>query len=161
MFTNPTFWFLVSFVLFFVFFGRAIWGAISSGLDTRSKRIEADIQEAMEMREQAQSMLNDIKKKQLEAGAHADAILEHARLEAERLRADAAKELDEYMTHREQLVVQRIEMAEREALKDIRDTAIKLAIQASEKIMMNVVTSDVDSQTTDKAIQQLKTASAK
>jgi F-type H+-transporting ATPase subunit b len=121
MFTDPTFWFLVSFLLFFVFFGRAIWSAMADGLDTRSRRIETDIQEAMEMREQAQVLLNDIKARQLESGKHAEAILEHARLEAERLRSEAAKELDEYMKSRELLVEQRIAFAEQEALKDIRD----------------------------------------
>jgi F-type H+-transporting ATPase subunit b len=161
MFTNPTFWFLVSFILFFILFGRAIWTMVSGGLDDRSRRIETDIQEAIQMREEAQALLNDIKARQMEAGKHAEAILEHARLEAERLRSEAAKELDEYLKHRELLVEQRIEFAEREALKDIRDTAVRMAIEASEKILANVVSHDTDSQIADQAIQELSAVGQK
>lgn len=158
MFTSPTFWFLVAFVLFFIFFGKSIWAAIRGGLDDRSRRIESDIQDAMRMREEAQEMLNDIKKRQLEAGHHAEAILEHAKLEAERLRSEAAQELDEYMKHRELLVEQRIEFAEQEAIKDIQDTAARMAIEAAEKIMKKVVDEEVDAEIADKAIAELSTS---
>lgn len=158
MFTSPTFWFLVAFALFFIFFGKSIWAGIRGALDDRSRRIESDIQDAMRMREEAQEMLNDIKKRQLEAGQHAEAILEHARLEAERLRSEAAQELDEYMKHRELLVEQRIEFAEQEAIKDIRDTAARMAIEAAEKIMKKVVDENVDAEIADKAIAELSTS---
>lgn len=156
MLANPTFWFLVSFVLFFVFFGKTLWVLISQGLDTRSSRIENDIRAAMDMREQAQEMLNEIKSRQLESDKHAEAILEHARLEAERLRSDAAKELDEYLKNRELLVQQRIDFAEKEALKDIRDTAVRMAIEASEKILTSVVKKETDELLTDTAIKELE-----
>ncbi len=155
MLTNPTFWFLVSFVLFFVFFGRIIWTNIAQGLDTRSARIESDIQEAREMHDKAQELLSEIKIKQLEADRYAEAILEHARLESERLRSEAANELDEYLKTREILVEQRIDFAEREALKDIRDTAIRMAIEASEKILNKVVTDKINDSISDKAIAEL------
>lgn len=155
MLTNPTFWFAVSFVMFFVLFGRRVWLAIASGLDGRSHQIELDIREAMRMREEAQELLMDIKTKKKEADRHAEAILEHARLEAERLRSESAKELDEYLKQREIMVDQRITFAEKEALKDIRDTAVRMAIEASEKILSHVVTPDVDSRLADNAIGEL------
>jgi F-type H+-transporting ATPase subunit b len=158
MLTNPTFWFMVSFILFFVFFGRAVWSAVTQGLDNRSIRIETDIQEAMAARERAETLLHDIKRKQLEASQHAEAIIEHARLEAERLRTEASNEMEEYMKQRELLVEQRIEFAEKEALKNIRDTAVRMAAEASEKIMKKVVTSDVNKQISDKAISELGSA---
>lgn len=158
MFTDPTFWFLVSFVLFFVFFGGAIWSAVTTGLDTRSKGIENDIQEAIKLREQAQEMLNDIEKKQQEAGKHAEAIIEHARLEAERLRSESAKELSEYIKNKESLIKERIEFAEQEALKDMRDTAIRMAVEASTKIMHNVVTKELGAALADKSIEELASA---
>lgn len=161
MYTEPTFWFLVAFILFFIFFGRAIWSALSGGLDSRSHQIESDIEEAARLKEEAQQLLNDIKRKQLEAGKHADAIIEHARLEAERLRSEAAQELDEYMKHREQLVEERIEYAELEALKNIRDTASRMAIEAAEKIMKQVVTGNVDEKITDRALTELAKVASK
>lgn len=161
MFSDPTFWFLVAFVLFFIFFGRAIWSAVRDGLDTRSLQIDSDIKEAVRLKEEAQELLNDIKRKQLEAGRHADAIIEHARLEAERLRSEAAQELDEYMRHREQLVEERIEYAEVEALKDIRDTAARMALEAAEKIMHHIVKDEVDEKITDRAIGELAKVTTK
>lgn len=159
MLMSATFWFLVSFVLFFLFFGKAVWKMMAAGIDDRSRRIESDIQEAMELKEQAQELLNEIRSKQLEADIHAEAILEHARLEAERLRTDAAKEMDEYLRHREQLVQQRIEFAEQEALKDIQNSAVRMAVQAAEKIIEKVITKDVDAAITDKAIHELSVSS--
>ncbi len=161
MFQTSTFWFLVSFVLFFILFGRTIWASVRSGLDDRAKRIEGDIQDAMRMKEQAQELLEQIKVKQLESGKHAESIINHAKLEAERLRSEAAQELDEYMKHREQLLEQRIDFAEKEAIKDIRDTAAKMAVEASEKIMKKVVTDKVDGEVADRAIGELAAMNAK
>ncbi|MBP6985802.1 MAG: F0F1 ATP synthase subunit B [Alphaproteobacteria bacterium] len=155
MVTNPTFWFLVSFVLFFVFFGKAVWRMIADGVDTRSRKIAADIEEAAKLKEQAQALLDEIRAKQKESGAHAEAILEHARLEAERLRTEAAKELEEYMRHREQLVQQRINFAEQEAVKDIQDSAVDLATRVAEKLIMKASTEDISAKLTLKAIRDL------
>ena len=152
---TSTFWFLVAFVLFFVFFGRAIWQAATAGLDSRSRQIEEDIEEAMRVRDEAQAALIDIKNKHLQAEQHAEEIMEHARVEAERLRSETSKELDEFLLHREELVEQRIKYAEKEAIKDIRDSAIRLAIDASEKILSKAVSPDADKKIVDRAIEEL------
>lgn len=155
MFATTTFWFLVAFILFFVFFGRMIWVALRGSLDDRAVRIEEDIKEAVRLKDEAQATLNDIKSRHQQAEKHAQAIIEHARLEAERLRSEANRELEEFLKHREALVEQRIQYAEAEAVKDIRNSAVKLAIAACDEILAKVVTAESDNKIVEKAIKNI------
>jgi len=159
MLMTSTFWFLVAFVLFFILFGRAIWRLASSGLDDRSRKIEEDIEEAMQLRDEAQATLNEIKNKHMQAEQHARAIMEHAKVEAKRLRSEATQELDDFLKNREALVEQRIKYAENEAVREIRDSAVQLAIQASEKILSAAVSEKADKEIIERAIDELRTAS--
>ena len=86
MFSNPTFWVGVAFVLFFaILFYFGVPKNLMSSLDTRSKRIADELAEARRLREDAQRLLKEYESKRQAAEQEAAEIVSNARDEAERL----------------------------------------------------------------------------
>ena len=91
MFEDPEFWVALAFVIFLgilVKFG--VPKMALSALDSRSDRIRQALDEAHRLRSEAQDVLAQYQKKRDEAEKEAQAIIENARIEAERLAAEAA-----------------------------------------------------------------------
>ena len=87
---DASFWILIAFVTFIGVFGRKAWAAIKKVLDTRAEKIQAELDEAKRLREEAQGVLAEYERKRREAEDEARQMVEHAKVEAERhaIRAD-------------------------------------------------------------------------
>jgi F-type H+-transporting ATPase subunit b len=140
MFMTAEFWVAVA---FFIFLGIAwkmgAFDAILSGLDSRSARIRAEIEDARALREEAQRVLADYQKKRGEAEAEAESIISSARVEAERLAADAHAKLTDFVARRTRMAEQKIAQAEAQATADVRAAAADAAVRASEDILRRQV----------------------
>src|SRR5258706_797168 len=90
---DPELWIAVAFVIFVVAAGRPIFRAITKMLDERAAKIGADLDEARRLREEAQALLAQYKKKQEEAAREASDIMTRAREEAEVFRKEASANL--------------------------------------------------------------------
>ena len=66
-------------------------------------------------------------------------MIEHAKAEAERHAAEARAALEETMKRRALLAEQRIARAEEEALREVRQTAAALAIEAARRLIGETV----------------------
>lgn len=132
---NSKIWVAVSFGVFVVAFGRKIWGAITGKLDERAASIEAEIEEAQRLREEAQKLLASYEAQRKEAEQEADQIVAHAKEEAERESVRARETLEATLKRRSELAVQRIRHAEEEALAEVRREAATLAVRAAAVII--------------------------
>ena len=90
-----------------------------SGLDKRGNMIRAELEDARILREEAQRVLADYQKKRQEAEAEAAEIVRTARVEAERLAADAQTKLADFVTRRTRMAEQKIAQAEAQATADV------------------------------------------
>jgi hypothetical protein len=82
---DTSFWVAIAFIIFVVLAWRPLKKALVTALDDRTDRIRRDIDEAARLREEAQALLAEYKRKQRDAAAEAEEILRHARTEADRL----------------------------------------------------------------------------
>ena len=64
---KPEFWVAVSFVAFFVVVWKPLKGALLGGLDARAERIRKELDEAQRLREEAQTLLAELQRKQRDA----------------------------------------------------------------------------------------------
>lgn len=135
MFSDPTFWTAVGFVIFVAAIGRAVWRMATKALDDRAAGIRASLDDAAALREEAQAMLAEYKRKQQGAEAEAEAVLAHAREEAERMGREAALALEEALKRREQQALAKIAQAEQEALADVRAHAVRLSAAAARTLI--------------------------
>lgn len=135
MFSDPTFWVLVAFVIFVALVWKPGAKAVTQMLDERADKIRADLEKAAKLREEAQALFAEYQQKQRDALKEAEAIVASAKAEAERLSAQAAADLETSLKRREQLALQRIAQAEQQAMADVRAAAVDLALSATRKLL--------------------------
>lgn len=131
IFHDPTFWVLVAFVIFVAAFARPITRAITAALDKRADKIRADLDEAEQLREEAQDLFANYQRKQRDAAKEAEAIISHAHEEAERILQHGKERIEESLGRREQQALERIARAEAQALTDVKSHTIDVAIEAT------------------------------
>jgi F-type H+-transporting ATPase subunit b len=159
-FADPRMWVVIAFFLFFILFGKKLWGALAGMLDARAAAVKAELEEASRLRREAESMLRDAEKQRTDAVADAKALIDGARVEAARLSAAAAAEAEASAKRRERMAIDRIAAAEKAAVDDVRLTAADVATAAARQVLAEGLTADADSRLIDHAISQLPTALA-
>lgn len=155
MLSSPEFWVAVAFLIFIGLVGKPIARFVTGALDSRSGRIRNEISEAQALREEAQKLLADYKRKQRDALKEADEILEHARVEAERLHEQARKDLEAALKRREQAAMEKIAQAESQALREVRDQAIDLALAATERLIADSLDEKKSQALVERSIREL------
>lgn len=129
------FWVLVAFVLFVALVWKPIGRAVGGMLDSRANRIAAELDDARRLREEAERLLAEYQQKQREAEGDAQAIIAHAKEEAELLAAQAQRELHQALERRTRLAEERITQAEAKAVDEIRAAAVDLAIASARDVI--------------------------
>ena len=148
---TPDFWVAVSFILFFVllaYFG--LHKKVGAALDARAAAIAKEIDEAKALRDEAESVLSDYRKKQSNAAKEAQAIVDLAAKEAEALAAETSRNMKEQFDRRMKLAEDKIARAEAEAIRDVRVAAVDAAVAAAQ----SVITGKMTPETSDKLVKQ-------
>lgn len=136
MLHDSHFWYAVAFVVFIALVLKLAGKGILSGLDDRGRRIAAELEQAQKLREDAQAALAQFQRKQRDALKEAEAIVAQAREEADRIRVQAARDLEHALKRREQQAIDKVAQAEAAALQQVRDLAVDIAVQATEKLLV-------------------------
>ena len=131
-----TFW---AFAALVIFLGLIVYlkvpGMISKALDARAAKIRSDLDEARRLREEAQALLAEFQQKRKEAEKEAADIVAAAKREAELLLTDAHKKTEDYVSRRTAMAEQKIAQAEREAVNEVRSSAVDIAVEAARKLL--------------------------
>jgi F-type H+-transporting ATPase subunit b len=155
MFSNPTFWVGVGFVIFVVLAWKPLSKAILGALDDRAIKIRAQIAEAERLRAEAQGLLAEYKAKHAQALQEAQAIVAAAQDEAKRIAAEASVALDAALKRREQQALDKIAQAEAAALRDVRNQAVDIAMAAARQIVAAQVQGQQGADLIEAAIKEL------
>ena len=155
LFADPEFWVLVAAVIFAAGVWKPARNALLGALDERAVRIRAELNEAQKLREEAEQLLAQYQQREREAAAEAEAIVAHAREEAERIAAQSARDLDEALVRRQRLAEERIAQAEAKALDEIRSVAVDIAIGAAREVIVAQIDEERGAALLDAAIAAL------
>ena len=137
---EPEFWVAVGFVIFvgvLVYVG--VPKMLLDALDDRAKRVQAELDEARRLKEEAQKLLAEYKAKQRQADEEAAAIIEGAKAEAERIAAESKIKMEDFVARRTKMAETKIAQAEAQAIADVRAAAAEAAVSAAEKILTESV----------------------
>lgn len=157
MLHDPTFWVAVALVLFIALIAKPVGKMASKGLDDRAEKIKSELDEAERLRVEAQDLLAQYQRKQRDAASEAQAIIDAAKEEAERLDKEGRARIQASLERREKLAMDRIEMAEQQAIERVRARAIEVAIAAAETVLSASMTADKSNALVDDAIKDLPT----
>ncbi len=154
---DATFWVGAAFVLFVgILVYLKVPGMLTGALDERAKKISDDLDQARELREEAQVLLATYQRKQRDALKEAEEIIAHAKEEAMREAEQAEKKLEEAIARRQQAALNKIALAEAQAENEVRGTAIEIAIAAATAVVAQQVLGDRADALVDTAIQDLR-----
>jgi len=139
IFSDPAFWVSVAFVLFFALAGKALWKRVSDMLDKRTAAIVKALGDAERLRDEALKVRQEAERTLAQATTESGAIIQQARDEAQRMEARAAANLKTAVALREQQALDRIAQSETAATKQVRDTAVDVALSATRALLREQV----------------------
>lgn len=152
---DSTAWTAVAFVLFVIAVFKPAKNAILSGLDARIDEIRLQVEEAQQLREEAQTLLANYQRQQREALKEAEDIVTRAEEDASRLRKKAKTDLDDAIKRQEALAREKIAQAEATAIARVQETTVDLAVSATEKILTDRLTGKAGKDLVNTAIGDL------
>ena len=155
LFSDPEFWVAVSFFIFFALTGKILWRRVSAMLDKRAADISRALADAARLRDEALKAKVEAEATLARAASESDAILKHAREEAERMQARAAASLKTQVALREQQALDRIAQAEAAAAKQVRDSAVDVALEGTRALLRDQVGSGRSGALIEDAIGEL------
>lgn len=157
IFATDKFWVAVSFFLFFallMYFG--VHRRIASALDDRASSIAKELADAQALREEAEAVLADYKKKTSNAAQEAQDIIELAAKEAEALALETSRSMTEQFERRMKVAEDKIAQAEADALRDVRAAAADAAVTAAQNVISGSLTPEAAGKLIDAGIDDLK-----
>ena len=135
---DATFWVMVS---FFLFIGLLIYfqipQKIKSSLDENIGGIKNQIDEADKLKEDAKNILTEHEKKISNSKAEVKLMISKANEEAEKNVIKTNQNFHNLMDNRKKNAEERIKQLKNQALKDIKNTSVKIAIESVEKLLKN------------------------
>lgn len=158
---EPHFWTAVAFVLFFVLFGKKIWTPLSTALDNRAIHIQQALDEAENLRKEAEALLARAQQERLQAEQDAKAMIAHSEKEAVSIAKQAEEKAQRDAKRYETLLKERLASAERSALEEIKTLTANLSVDAVVKLLPDVLTEEKDKQLIDQAIADIPQAFTK
>jgi F-type H+-transporting ATPase subunit b len=152
------FWVAVS---FFIFIGLLLYlgvhERVASALDARALRIGKELDEARRLREEAERLLVDYRRKLGNVVTEVDNIIALAAKQAESLAVETRQSLKEHIERRIKLAEEKIARAEMEALGELRNDAVDFAIAAAQNLITAKLTPDRANELVSGSIKALKT----
>jgi len=148
---TPEFWVAVSFFLFLgLVFYFGVHKKIGTALDARAAAIAKEIDEARQLRDEAEKVLADYRRKEGNAAKEAEDIVRLATKEAEMLAAETSRNMKEQFERRMKLAEEKIARAETEAVREVRAAAADAAVAAAQMVIADKITPE----TADKLVKQ-------
>jgi F-type H+-transporting ATPase subunit b len=136
MLHEAEFWVGVAFVIFMaIAWKMGAFKSLLSGLDSRAKRIRAELDEARRLREEAAAVLADYQRRRGEAEREAEDLVASAREEAERIAREAHERMADFVTRRTAAAEAKIAQAEVQAQQQVRAAAADAAVRISEEVL--------------------------
>lgn len=153
---NTDFVVLLAFLLFVgVLFYYKVPSMLGGMLDQRADGIKSEIEEARQLREEAQTLLASYERKHQEVQAQADRIVAAAKDEANAVAAQAREDLAKSIERRLAAAEEQISSAEASAVKEVRDQSVTIAVAAARDVIAKQMTAASGNSLIDDAIAQV------
>lgn len=132
---------------------------IGKALDSKIAAIRAQLDEAAQLRAEAEAIKAEYEAKAAHADAEAATVLERARAEADGIVRQAESDASALVERRARMAEDKIAAVERAALDQVRAKAAQAAAAAAESLIREKLDAGADKPLVDRTIEGLGTAS--
>ena len=158
MFSDPQFWVAVAFVAFIVAIFNPVRKILTSSLDAQIKDIKGKIDEAENLKNETQTALSEIKKRQNDMQIEIQDIHKDAEKKVKQLWENAETKLKDQIAKRQILAEVKIDQLTRDANTLIQSHISSTAIAATISILQQKLNNQEQQKLIDKSIEELGSA---
>ncbi len=156
IFYNSTLVVGISFVLFLaLLWYLGVHKTLGAMLDKRADGIRNELDEARKLREEAQELFAEFERKQKEVEGQAADIVASAKAEAEGAAERAKADIAASIERRLKAADDQITLAEANAVKEVKDKAVSIAIAAATEVLSSGVGAKEDKSLVETAIKDV------
>ncbi len=158
MFSDPQFWVAVAFFAFIAAIFNPVRKILTSNLDTQIKDIRNKIDEAENLKNETQTTLSQIKKRQNDVQIEIQDIHKDAKKKIKQLEESAEAKLKDQIAKRQVLAEAKIDQLARDANNLIQSQISSTAIAATISILQQKLNNQEQQKLIDKSIKELGSA---
>ena len=137
---DATFWVAISFFIFLgVLFYFKVPQKVFGALDESINKIKKDIDEAEKLKEEAKNVLSEYEAKLSKSKVEVDLMIKNAQKESETNIIKINDQFHSIFENRKKMAEDKIKQMKLQAMKDIKNYSVEVAIIALEKIIKNSV----------------------
>ena len=154
---DATFWVAISFV---IFFGALVYFKVPQNVNNLLSKMIVDIKneidESEKLRSEAKKLLDDAQSKLNTAEQETKKIIDQAKIDSERLVNDMNNKFDKSAEIKRNLAQTKISQMKEAAIKNIKDTSIKIAVDAVKQTISKTVDKSKLDELFDKSLEETK-----
>ena len=154
---DATFWVAISFI---IFFGALIYFKIPQKINELLSKmifdIKNEIDESEKLRSETKNMLNEAQKKLDSADKEVNKILKQAKDDSEKLVLEMNEKFHNSSEIKKNTAQQKINQMKENAIKEIKNTSIKIAVESVKKIISTSVDKSKLDNLFDKNLEETK-----
>ena len=134
-FSDPQIWVAISFILFFLLFGKLLWKKFSLFLDSKILDIKNEIDEAKKLHSDAKELLSTETKKMQDLDMVIKEIIDTSKNKSYEILHENTKKIETQIELLEKEALEKIKVIENQALLDIKLDIISKASLIAEKVL--------------------------
>ncbi len=146
---------LAMIVVIAVMIWKKVPGAIAGALDSKIALIREQLQEAENLRKEAEALKAEYEAKSASADKDREALLERAKHEAQEIVAKAKTDAEALIDRRTRMAEDKIAAEERSAVEQLRSSAAEAAARAAAKLIAQRHDAGSDARLVNDAIKQI------
>ena len=155
--SDPNFWVAVAFAGFLGAIIKAkVPNSICKALDERAEKIKIQLDEARELKKEAQKLLASYQRKQKNVEQECNNLLAQAKEEAKNFTKEAETKLKESLARQAKAAEDKIKAAEISAVKEVQTAAAQVSIKAASEALAKDLKSGKSRGLVDDAIKELE-----
>tara|TARA_B100000161_G_scaffold249705_1_gene207459 strand:- start:991 stop:1476 length:486 start_codon:yes stop_codon:yes gene_type:complete len=155
MFSDPQFWVAVSFILFIAAIFNPVRKMLVSSLDAQISEIKTKIEEAENLKNEAQNTLSELKKREAEVEKEIEKFKTDAENKISELKNLSSKKLSDQIEKKKILADNRIEQLLRDTNQNIKSYITDIAIEAITDILKTSLSKDKKAELINDSINDL------
>src|SRR6202011_3713672 len=154
---EPETWVAIAFVILMgVLAWLGVHRTVLTALDHRAERIKAELDAPRRLKDEAAKVLAEYQARRASAEREAEDIVTNARVEAERIAADAKTKMEDFVARRTKTAENKIALAEAQAVAAARAAAAEAAVTAAGTILSQSVKGQVADDLLAKGIAEVR-----
>ena len=140
MIIDATFWVAISFLIFVgVLIYLKVPQKIDKSLEESIKRIKDEINNAEKLKEEAKNILSDYESKVSKSKEEIKNLIDDAKNQAEKDIIKTNEEFHKIIENRKKSAEQKVKQMKIQAIKDVKNSSVNIAILSAEKIIKNSI----------------------